>query len=287
MYNQYNNTNNNKSPYQPFNQNPQNQNYPNNPHNSSTTSSSDEEHPNPQYPPHKKPFPTPDSLETPFDYKKTNVRLNFIRKVYLILSAQLVTTFLFVVLSFNSEKFRNFQTANIWLFYVCMVLTIPLMYALACYKKIARSVPLNYFLLFLFTIFESYVVSYICTLYDSQTVLIAAGLTAAIVVALTLYAIFTKTDFTTCGGILVVCCVALFVGGIIGIWVRNKWFRLIMAILGVIVFGIYLVYDTQLTIGKNKNKYSVDDYIMAALNLYIDIIQIFLELLKILAIANN
>ena len=57
--------------------------------------------------------------------------------------------------------------------------------------------------------------------------------------------------------------------------------------MGVIVFGIYLVFDTQLTIGKNSRAYSIDDYIIAALNLYIDIIQIFLEILKILAIADS
>ena len=72
----------------------------------------------------------------------------------------------------------------------------------------------------------------------------AAALTAGIVVALTLYAIFTKTDFTTCGGILVVLFAALFIGGIISLFIKNKWLELGLSIAGVIVFGIYLVYDT-------------------------------------------
>lgn len=105
--------------------------------------------------------------------------------------------------------------------------------------------------------------------------------------ALTLYAIFTKTDFTTCGGILVVMLAALFIGGIISIFVKNKWLQLGLSIAGVIVFGIYLVYDTQLTIGKNSWAYSIDDYIVAALSLYLDIIRIFLEILKIVAIAQS
>ncbi len=176
---------------------------------------------------------------------------------------------------------------NLWLVYVCAFLTIVLTYALVCYRKVARTVPINFILLFIFTLCESYIVAFITSMYEPQTVLIATALTAAIVIGLTLYAIFTKTDFTTCGGILVVCLVALIVGGIIGIFIKNKWFHLILSILGVILFGIYLVYDTQLTIGKNSRAYSIDDYIVAALNLYIDIIQIFLELLKIIGSLEN
>ena len=56
----------------------------------------------------------------------------------------------------------------------------------------ARSVPLNYILLFIFTLAESYLVA-ACTIpYDSTTVLMAAGLTAVMVTALTIYAFYAK-----------------------------------------------------------------------------------------------
>jgi FtsH-binding integral membrane protein len=42
-----------------------------------------------------------------------------------------------------------------------------------------------------------------------------------------------------------------------------------------------LVYDTQLIAGKGKLKLGVDDYIIGALIIYLDIILLFLELLKI------
>jgi FtsH-binding integral membrane protein len=294
-YNQTNNTyNQTNNPYQTFNDNPNNYQPSNNNQNMNTSSSSSSDEENLQK--HvknnnqiqKQILNNYNSSEgSPFNYKDPNVRLNFIRKVYLILSAQLLCTFIFVLLAFTVPEFRVFQLKHQWLLWVCVSLTVILIYALVCYTSVARSVPLNYILLFIFTVAESYSVAFIASQYDAQTVVIAAGLTAAIVVGLTLYAIFTKTDFTVCGGILVVCMIALIIGGIIGIFIRNKWLHLVLSILGVIVFGIYLVFDTQLTIGKNQRKYSIDDYIIAALNLYIDIIQIFLELLKIIAIANN
>ena len=222
-----------------------------------------------------------------FNASDKQVRLGFIRKVYIILSAQLITTFLFVLIAFLSPEFREFQQKTLWLMIVCMVLTIVLTYALGCYRSVARSVPLNYILLAIFTLAESYLVSFIASKYEPETVLIAAGLTCAITVGLTLYAIFTKTDFTTCGGILVVCVIALLIGSIIAIFIKSKILNLILAVLGTIIFGIYLVFDTQLVIGQNKNAYSIDDYIFAAMNLYIDIIQIFLYMLRIVAAVNE
>jgi hypothetical protein len=49
--------------------------------------------------------------------------------------------------------------------------------------------------------------------------------------------------------------------------------------LGVILFGIYLVIDTQMIIGGKRFSISYDDYVLGALILYIDIIQIFLYIL--------
>lgn len=115
----------------------------------------------------------------------------------------------------------------------------------------------------------------------------AAALTSAVVVGLTIYAFYTKTDFTVCGGFLFIMLMVLIVGSILAIFIRSKWLSLGLSIFGTILFGIYLIMDTQMIIGKNKLKFSVDDYIMAAMNLYIDIIQLFLYILSILGSSNN
>lgn len=222
-----------------------------------------------------------------FNPKDTNVRLGFIRKVYLILSVQLLITTMFVLLAFLHAPFSEFQKKNVWLVIVASVVTLITVYALGCYKTLARSVPTNYILLTIFTLGQSYSVSFTASFYDPKTVMIAAILTTAIVIALTLYAIFTTSDFTTMGGILIVLLVGLTVGSIVGIFIKNRIYHTIIAICSAIVFGIYLVFDTQLVIGENSRAYSIDDYIFAAMNLYIDIIQIFLQLLKILGEVQN
>ena len=55
--------------------------------------------------------------------------------------------------------------------------------------------------------------------------------------------------------------------------------------LGAVLFGIYLVIDTQLIVGGGRYSISMDDYVAGALILYIDIIQIFLYILSLL--GNN
>ena len=52
--------------------------------------------------------------------------------------------------------------------------------------------------------------------------------------------------------------------------------------IGVLVFSLFLVYDTQLLVGGRKYELSEEEYVFAALTIYIDVIQIFLYLLSIL-----
>ena len=52
--------------------------------------------------------------------------------------------------------------------------------------------------------------------------------------------------------------------------------------MGAVIFSLYIIYDTQIMLGGN-HKYSLspEEYIFAALNLYLDIINLFLYLLSI------
>ena len=60
---------------------------------------------------------------------------------------------------------------------------------------------------------------------------------------------------------------------------------LLYSVLGVILFSVYLVFDTQMIMGGDNKRYQFDEdsYILAALVLYMDIINIFLYVLQILS----
>lgn len=48
------------------------------------------------------------------------------------------------------------------------------------------------------------------------------------------------------------------------------------------MFSIYIVIDTQMIIGDGKNNLSLDDWVLGSMLLYMDIVGLFLKVLKLL-----
>jgi len=150
-----------------------------------------------------------------------------------------------------------------------------------------RQTPNNYLVLAGFTLAESYIVSFMCALSNPKLVFMAAFMTFALVISLTLYALTTKSDFTTQGGLLFILGCGFLMFSIFGMFTNNKIFHVILCVLGIILFGFYLLYDTQLIIGNRDNQLDIDDYILAAFMLYTDIIYIFTYILELLQMLNS
>lgn len=214
-------------------------------------------------------------------------RIGFIRKVYMILSALMLLTVGVVAYIYNNPSVSNYLNKSPGIMILTMSVMITIMYALGCYKAVARTVPINYILLFVFSVAQSVFVGCICARYPPNIVLLAVALTAAVVVGLTIYAFTTDSDFTMCGGVLLVAGLVLLVATIISFFVHNKILHIIISACGAILFSIYLIYDTQLVIGSGENALSTDDYIWGAMQLYIDIIQIFIKILHLLGEAQK
>jgi FtsH-binding integral membrane protein len=221
-------------------------------------------------------------------FSDIKIRHGFVRKVYGIVSFQVMITIAFIALIKYTPPITTFFVSNLWLLWVFMLGTFIVMIVLACCESVSRTYPLNMILLFAFTIMESVLLGVITIQYKTDTVLIAAALTAFIVIGLTIFAFQTKIDFTGMGTYLFVMCLVLFGFGLIAIIVRSNIMHIIYAALGAGLFSMYLVFDTQLMLG-GKHKYSIspEDYIIAALNLYVDIINLFLMILRLVSAAKD
>lgn len=218
-----------------------------------------------------------------FDFSDQSIRRGFIRKVYSILMVQLAITMAFIALLCYEPNTKRFVQQTPSLFIVALIIMIVAMITLACCGEIRRKAPINFIMLFIFTIAEGFLLGVSASTYKQDAVLMAVGITAAVCLALTLFAFQTKYDFTMMGGVLLVAVIILMVFGIVAIFVHNKIVQLVYASLGALIFSIYLVYDTQLMMG-GKHKYSIspEEYVFAALNLYLDIINIFMYILAII-----
>jgi protein lifeguard len=109
---------------------------------------------------------------------------------------------------------------------------------------------LNLILLGIFTIAESILLGAISASYKVDTVLIAVGITAVVVVGLTIFSFQTKIDFTGLGTYLFVAFLVLFAFSILALIIRSKILNIVYAALGAGLFSMYLVFDTQLMMGK-------------------------------------
>ena len=214
-----------------------------------------------------------------------SVRAGFIRKVYGILSIQLLITFGFVfICQINPIKYLILRnpafSGNLIIFSSFMFLFLFL--CLACCRGLSRKVPYNYLFLTAITLCEAISCSIASSIYSFQIVALALILTIVATLTITFYACTTKKDFSTWRVGLYCIFMQMVTFGMIAVLFKIRALYSFYTFCSTIIVGIYLIYDTQLIMGKLGVGYSVDDYIFATLEIYMDIIRLFLLILRIL-----
>jgi len=198
---------------------------------------------------------------------------------------QLLVTGAVMALFMYVRPIKSYVQDNPWLMFASWGVAFACIIVLACCGDVRRKSPGNFICLAVFTVCESFMLGTIATFYSTDAVLMAVGTTAAVTLALTLFAFQTKIDFTGCGAVLL-CVLVIFV--ISGIFLSifgirdSRAANIGYSAVGCLIFSLYLIYDTQIMLGgKHKYSLSPEEYIFAALNLYLDIINLFLYLLSI------
>ena len=215
------------------------------------------------------------------------IRIGFIRKVYGIITLQLIITFFCCLLTFFNSV-SEFMKKNTYLIFLCLVIQIALIIIMGCSgiyssKNLFKIFPYNYIFLFLFTLSMGYIVATTCAVVDKMIVLSAIAMTFGITFALTLYAIKTETKFNLIHAFLFTFITMISELIFFFLFFNYQFYITLELFLGLFVYCIYLIFDTQMIFDKFGNGYEIDDYIIAALNIYLDIIQIFIRILLILS----
>lgn len=195
----------------------------------------------------------------------------------------LTVTVLWTGLVYASNDLQIMIYDNLWLYYLCLVVTLGISIGMTCHYQKVRKVPLNYILLSIYTVTHSYLIAAITAQYEMETVMLAAVSTWGMFISLTLYACFTKKDLTKLGGALCAATIALFIGIIFLAFVNIPIVRVAIIIIVIILMAVWLVHDTQLIVGGSHRKFQLemDDYAIGALIIYSDILTIFIYLLQL------
>ncbi|MCJ1239964.1 hypothetical protein MMC14_007963 [Varicellaria rhodocarpa] len=209
------------------------------------------------------------------------IRMQFVRKVYSILTVQLLATVAVSSVSYISSGYKSWIQQNTWMMWVSLFGAIGFL-LLTFWKR--KSYPTNLLFLTGFTALEAYSISVIVSFYNSKIVLEALILTLGIFLALTLFACQTKYDFTSWmpylfGGLWAL----ILFGFMAAFFPYNSTAELVYGGLAALIFSGYIIVDTQMVM----RHYHVEEEIAAAISLYLDIINLFLAILRILNSQQN
>jgi len=164
--------------------------------------------------------------------------------------------------------------------WVNLIPTLIVLFALV-FKR--RSYPLNFLLLTIFTVLQAYTIGVVVSYVDIDIVLQAFIVTLGVFVSLTLFTLQSKMDFAGMGPFLMVALSQMMFLGLLQLFFHSPFLHVFYCFLGVSVFSGLIVYDTYLM----KKIFSPEDYIIAAVNLYMDVVNLFLFILSLLRICRN
>ena len=219
------------------------------------------------------------------ELKALNVHSGFVFKVYGIVTFQILITFLIGLLPVLSDSIaENMIRFAIPIAIVTIIVLLISLFQLVWYADLYKRVPMNYLLLLVITVCLAMNVALACATAEKYAVLVAIIATMTSVCSLTVFAFFTKDNIAFFQGMLVISANCLITILICIFFVEMKVGRVLIACVGVVIFGMYLLYDTKMLMTNTVIDISCDDYILAAIVLYFDIIMMFLKILELLKV---
>ncbi len=215
-----------------------------------------------------------------------SARHHFVQKVFCNLTVMLTLTGLSCYAFMTHPNLKEFSESQrgLHLQYACIAILFGTVFAVICCDRIAKQFPQDYGILTLFTLAQSYLLGSVCNRYSPNVVILAGSATLGITMALTLFAFQTKYDCTGAAGFLFGALCGLIIVNIVNIFVKSSDLQLIASCAGVLIWTAYIVVDVQMIVGGKHHKYQFeeDEHVFATINLYLDIVNLFVTLLKLI-----
>ncbi len=110
----------------------------------------------------------------------------------------------------------------------------------------------------------------------------ALGMTTIVFGLMSVYALKTKNDLANMGKMLFIALIVVVVCSLINLFLGSPMFQVVIAGVSAILFSLYIAYDTQ-----NIVKGMYDSPIDAAVDLYLDFLNVFISILQIIGIFSD
>lgn len=228
------------------------------------------------------PYPVMESTTT-----VSEVQSSFVLKVYNWMTMGLALTALVALaIEVVLPGIRWIMLENPIIFYGLLILELAIVWGLsAAISKIPSVLAILIFLAY--AALNGVTFSILFLIYTSGSIAYTFFITAAMFGATSVFGFITKMDLSRFGGILMMALFGLIIASVVNIFVGSSPLDWIISIAGVFIFVGLTAYDTQkiknMSVGiDSSSEEGGKASIMGALTLYLDFINLFLFLLRIL-----
>lgn len=209
---------------------------------------------------------------TVMDTRLPEATMKVLRNTYLLLSMTLLTSF--------ATAMTAMQTNAEPMGWIGIIAIFGLLFAIMWLKDSVLALPL----VFAFTGTFGWMTGPLVNMYlemanGPDIVATALGGTAGIFLALSAYVLTTKKNFSFMGGFLFAGLLVIIGFMILNIFLAIPAMSLMISAAVIMIMSGYILYDTSKIIHGDE-----DNYVMATVGLYLNILNIFIHLLNILGI---
>lgn len=208
----------------------------------------------------------------------TSARATFVKQTYQLLAASLLAATAGAYIGTNSASLLSGGA-----YWIAVIAEFACLFGLMFARKNAK---LALILLFAFTFISGLVLGPTLARYIGagmgNVITQAFLMTTVAFGGLSVFAMNTKRDFSAMGKFLFIALIVLIVASLINIFVGSSMLSLALSGAGALIFSAYILYDTQ-----NIIRGAYDSPVLAAVSLYLDILNLFISLLHILGALNS
>lgn len=225
----------------------------------------------------------------PLKRTQTQIRVNeFIRSVYNWMAIGLALTGFVAFFVSNSQTMMRLIFGNQIIFFGLIIGELALVFTISArVQRMRASTATSLFVLY--AALNGATLSAIFLIYTRSSITSTFFICAATFVVSSIYGMATKRDLTSMGQFMFMGLIGIVIASVVNLFIRSSGVSLIVSYIGVIVFVGLTAYDTQkLRTMALSQPDGLDDgtirkgAILGALTLYLDFINLFLMLLRIL-----
>lgn len=212
-------------------------------------------------------------------YNRTSSGTKFLSRVYMWMTLALILTGLTSLVVFKTSLDILISNSLIYLGLIIaeLVLVFILSWAL---DKMNFETALLIFLLY--SVINGITLTPVLYVYTEASVFLVFFITAGMFAAMSLIGFFIKKDLSGMGRFLFMALIGLLIALLINIFLGSDLMSLLLSVAAVFIFAGLTAYDTQKIKKMGMYNASQKTAIRGALSLYLDFINLFINLLRLL-----